>query len=79
MLIILLDSKLIIANNVLYAITPQGKELHICRLSPNDGVFLTMHRVPSPKLWASGEEVIETNLSDTEEDHNGIRWNCCRW
>lgn len=65
------DSKLIIANNVLYAITPRGKELHIFRLRPDDDVFLTVHRISSPKLRASGEKVIDTNLSDTKEGHMG--------
>lgn len=63
------DSKLIIANNVLYAITPRGKELHIFRLRPDDDVFLTVHRISSPKLRASGEEVIDTNFLDSEEGH----------
>ncbi|MDE0636946.1 MAG: sigma-70 family RNA polymerase sigma factor [Candidatus Poribacteria bacterium] len=63
------NSKLVISNNVLYGITPQGKELRIFRLRPDDGAFSTVHRIFSPKLWADGEEVIDTNLSDTEKGH----------
>ena len=63
------NSKLIIANNVLYAITPQGKELHIFRSHPDNGVFSLVHRIPSPKLWTSVEDATDTNLSDTEEVH----------
>ena len=60
------DSKLIIANNVLYGIIPQGKELRIFRLRTDDGMFLMVNRISSPKLWASGEDAIDTNLSDAE-------------
>lgn len=63
------NSKLIIANNVLYAITPHGKELCIFRSHPDNGVFSMVHRISSPKLWASSEDATDTNLSDTEEDH----------
>ena len=60
------DSKLIIANNVLYGIIPQGKELRIFRLRPDDGVFSMVQGIPSLKLWASGEDSKVTNLSDAE-------------
>ncbi len=63
------NSKLIIANNALYAITPQGKELRIFRLHPDDSVFSLVHRISSPKLWASSENATGTNLSDTKEGH----------
>lgn len=65
----LTNSKLIIANDVLYGITPQGKELCILRLSLDDSVFSLIHRISSPKLWTSGEDATDTNLSDTEEGH----------
>ena len=63
------NSKLTIANNILYAITPQGKELHIFRSHPDNGVFSMVHRISSPKLWTSIEDATDTNLSDTEEGH----------
>ena len=63
------NSKLIIANNVLYAITPQGKELHIFRSHTDTGVFSLVHRISSPQLWASIEDATDTNLSDTEHSH----------
>ena len=50
------DSKLIIANNVLYGIIPQGKELRIFRLRTGDGVFSMVQGISSPKLWTSGED-----------------------
>ena len=59
-------SKLIIANNVLYGIIPQGKELRIFRLRPDDGVFSMVQGISSPNLWASGEDVKGTNFSDAE-------------
>ena len=62
------NSKLIITNNVLYAITPQGKELHIFRSHPDNGVFSLVHRISSPKLWTSSDGT-DTNLSDIEEGH----------
>ena len=65
----LTNSKLIIANDVLYGITPQGKELCILRLSLDDSVFSLIHRISSPNLWTSGEDATDTNLSDTEEGH----------
>jgi len=61
------NSKLTIANNILYGITPQGKELRIFRLHPNDGVFSMVHRISSPKLRTSDEDAIDTNLLDIEE------------
>ncbi len=63
------DSKLIIANNVLYGIMPQGKELRIFRLRPDDSVFLLVHRIPPPKLWTTGEDAIDTNSLDSEKGH----------
>ena len=60
------DSKLISANNVLYGIIPQGKELRIFRLRPDDGVLSMVQGISSPKLWASGEDAIDTNFSDAE-------------
>lgn len=65
----LTNSKLIIANNLLYAIIPQGKELHIFRSHPDNGVFSMVNRISSPKLWTSGEDATDTNLSDTKKDH----------
>ena len=65
-------SKLIIANNVLYGIIPQGKELRIFRLRTDDGVFSMVHRIPSPKLWTSGEDAKATNLSDAEGQPNPV-------
>jgi len=67
----LTNSKLIIANNVLYAIIPQGKELRIFRSHPDNGVFSMVNRISSPKLWTSSEDATDTNLPDTEEDHLG--------
>ena len=67
------DSKLIIANNVLYGIVPQGKELRIFRLRPDDGVFSIAHRISFPKLWTSGEDAKVTNLSDTEEKSGDLK------
>ena len=64
------DSKLIIANNVLYGIIPKGKELRIFRLRTDDGVFLMVHRISSPKLWTNGEDSKVTNLSDAERQPN---------
>ena len=60
------DSKLIIANNVLYGIIPQGEELRIFRLRPDDGVFSMVQGISSPKLWTSGEDAKGTNFSDAE-------------
>ena len=64
------DSKLIIANNVLYGIIPKGKELRIFRLRTDDGVFSMVHRISSPKLWTNGEDSKVTNLSDAERQPN---------
>ena len=61
------DSKLIIANNVLYVIIPQRKELRIFRLRTDDGVFSMVNNISSPELKTSGEEVKGTNLTVTEE------------
>ena len=63
------NSKLIIANNVLYAIMSQEKELRIFRSHPDNGVLSMVHRISSPKLRTSVEDVTDTNLSDTEEGH----------
>ena len=63
------DLKLIIANNVLYAITSQEKELHIFRSHPDNGVLSMVHRISSPKLRTSVEDATHTNLLDTEEGH----------
>ena len=60
------DSKLIIANNVLYGIISQGKELRIFRLRTNDGVFSMFHRIFDPKMWTNSEDLKDINLSDTE-------------
>ena len=60
------DSKLIIANNVLYGIIPQGKELRIFRLRTDDGVFLMVNRISPPKLWTNGEDAKATNFSDAK-------------
>ena len=60
------DSKLIIVNNVLYGIIPQGEELRIFRLRPGDGVFSMVQGISSPNLWASGEDAKGTNFSDAE-------------
>ena len=60
------DSKLIIANNVLYGIIPQGKELRIFRLRPGDDMFSMVQGIPSPKLWTMGEDAKGTNFSDAE-------------
>ena len=63
------NSKLIIANNLLYAIMPHGKELHIFRSHPDNGIFSLIHRISSPKLWTISEDATDINLSDTKEDH----------
>lgn len=60
------NSKLMIANNDLYGIIPRGTELHIFRLRPEDGVFMMVHLISSPKLWTKGEDAKDTNLLDTE-------------
>ncbi len=60
------DSKLIIANNVLYGIIPQVKELRIFRLRTNDGVFSMVHRIYDPTLWTNSEDLNNINLSNTE-------------
>ena len=60
------DSKLIIANNKLYGIMPHGKEIRICRLRPEDGVFSMVHKISSPKLWKSGEDAKGTNVLGAE-------------
>ena len=60
------DSKLIIVNNVLYGIIPKGEELRIFRLRPGDDMFSMVQGISSPNLWASGEDAIDTNLSDAE-------------
>jgi hypothetical protein len=57
---------LIIANNVLYGIIPQGKKLRIFRLRPGDGVFSIVQDIPSLKMWTSGEDAKTTNFSDAE-------------
>ena len=66
-------SKLIIANNVLYGIVPQGKELRIFRLRPDDGVFSTVHSIFSPKLWTSGEDSKVTNFSDAGKERDELK------
>ena len=65
----LTDAKLMIANNVLYGIIPQKKELCIFRSHPDDDVFSLVHRTTSPKLRTSVEDATDTNLLDTEEKH----------
>ena len=60
------NSKLIIANNVLYGIIPQEKGLHIFRLHAGDDMFSMVQGISSPKLWTSGEDAIDTNFSDAE-------------
>ena len=65
----LTNSKLTIANNILYGITPQRKELLIFRLYPDDDVFSMVHRISPPELRTSGEDAIDTNLSNTKEGH----------
>lgn len=60
------ESKLIIANNVLYGIIPQVKELRIFRLRTNDGMFSMVHRISSPKLWLNSKSLKVTNLPDVE-------------
>ena len=60
------DSKLIIANNVLYGIIPQGKELRIFRLHAGDDMFSMVQGISPPKLWTSGEDTKGTHFSDAE-------------
>ena len=60
------DSKLIIVNNVLYGIIPQGEELRIFSLHAGDDMFSMVQGISSPNLWASGEDAKATNLSDAE-------------
>ena len=67
------NSKLIIVNNVLYGIIPQGEELRIFRLRPGDGVFSIVQGIPFPKLWTSGEDTKVTNPSDTEEKSDDLK------
>ena len=61
------DSKLIVTNNTLYGIIPQEKKLCIFHLRPSDSEFSIVQEIYSPELWVSGENTINTNLSDTED------------
>ena len=69
----LTDSKLIIANNVLYGIIPQEKELYIFRLPAEKDVFSMIHRISSPKLWPKGKDVIDINLYEIEEKSDDLK------
>lgn len=59
--------KLVFFNNTLYGIIPKEKKLYIFRLRPNDAVFSIVQRVSMPSLLTSGEDVMDTSLSDTTE------------
>ena len=61
------DSKLIIANDVLYGLIPKNNRLLIFRLRPSDDVLSIVHRI-SPKLWTSSEDVTDKDLLDNDEE-----------
>ena len=62
------DSKLIIANDVLYGIIPKNNRLLIFRLRPSDGIFSIVHGISSSKLWTNSEDATDTSLSDIDEE-----------
>ena len=57
------DSKLIIANNVLYGIIPQGKELRIFSLRAGDGVFSMVQGISSPNLCGQAVKMRKPQIS----------------
>lgn len=61
----LIHSKLTIANNILYAIIPQQKELRIFRLR-DDKVLSLIHRIPSSELWINVDDLDHKELSVLE-------------
>ncbi len=69
----LTDSKLMIANNVLYGIIPQKKELCIFRLRPSDGVFSIVHKISSSEMLISGEDTVGANLSGAKEKSDNLK------